>query len=63
MTSRQEEIYEVLHAIGWELVEQVGGTVRLNFYDGKKLFRKCEVTPEGMVTISDGSKLNFFDNR
>jgi hypothetical protein len=60
MTIRQEEVYEVLHAIGWELIEQVGGIIKLNFYDGKKLFRECEITQDGHVLMSDGSKLNFF---
>jgi len=61
MTRRQEEVYEVLHSIGWELIEQVAGVVKLKFYYKKKIYRECEIYQDGNVVMSDGTKLNFFN--
>jgi len=53
MNDQQRTIYDVLHAIGWEIdyTEQNGENIHLSFFDGNKLYRKGIIKSDGNFVI------------
>ena len=51
MTLEQENIYEVLHTIGWELIDEIDGIANISLINESETVAKAKLYRDGTVMI------------